>query len=272
MSIVLDGLTKRFAGQPVVDQLSLELTEGELFVLLGSSGSGKSTVLRLIAGLLAPDEGRILLHDRDVTTLPPQRRGVGFVFQNYSIFRHMTAAANIEFGLRIRGVSAAERAERREELLDIVGLGGLGGRFPHQLSGGQLQRVALARALAYRPAVLLLDEPFGALDARIRSQLRRSLRDIQKRLAVTTILVTHDQDEAFEVGDRIGVLDRGRLLEQGPASELYDRPRSLFVATFLGAGTVFVGRAENDVAGFGAFSLPIPADVPHENGARVQML
>ncbi len=272
MSIVLDRLTKRFAGQPVVDQLSLELTDGELFVLLGSSGSGKSTVLRLISGLLAPDEGRIVLHDRDVTALPPQKRGVGFVFQNYSIFRHMTAAKNIEFGLRIRGVPPAERAERREELLEIVGLGGLGRRLPHQLSGGQLQRVALARALAYRPAVLLLDEPFGALDAKIRSQLRRSLRDIQKKLSVTTILVTHDQDEAFEVGDRIGILERGRLLEHGNAVDLYDRPRSLFVATFLGAGTVLVGRAENDIASFGSFSLPIPDDVKHENGARVQML
>jgi ABC-type Fe3+/spermidine/putrescine transport system ATPase subunit/nucleotide-binding universal stress UspA family protein len=273
MSIVLDRLTKRFGGgQPIVDQLSLELNDGELFVLLGSSGSGKSTVLRLISGLTSPDSGRIVLHDRDVTDLPPQKRGVGFVFQNYSIFRHMTAARNIEFGLRIRGVAAPERARKREELLDLVGLGGLGKRFAHQLSGGQLQRVALARALAYGPAVLLLDEPFGALDAKIRSQLRRSFRDIQKQLSVTTILVTHDQDEAFEVGDRIGVLDRGRLLEQGNAIDLYERPRSLFVATFLGAGTVLVGRAESGIANFGGFSLPIPSDVPHENGARVQVL
>ncbi|HET7451966.1 MAG TPA: ABC transporter ATP-binding protein, partial [Thermoanaerobaculia bacterium] len=272
MSIVLDGLVKRFGRQPVVDQLTLELEEGELFVLLGSSGSGKSTVLRLVAGLLAPDAGRILLHDRDVTRLPPQQRGVGLVFQNYSIFRHMTAARNIEFGLRIRGVPAAERARRREELLDLVGLGGLGGRYADQLSGGQLQRVALARALAYSPAVLLLDEPFGALDARIRGQLRRSLREVQKRLSVTTILVTHDQDEAFEVGDRIGVLERGRLLEDGTAGTLYERPRTLFVATFLGGGTVVVGRADQGVAQFGAFALPIPDDVPHENGSRVLLM
>jgi len=272
MSIVLDGLAKRFGGQPVVDQLALELEDGEIFVLLGSSGSGKSTVLRLIAGLVAPDAGRILLHDRDVTRLAPQERGVGFVFQNYSIFRHMTAARNIEFGLRIRGVGAAERARRREELLELVGLGGLGGRYAHQLSGGQRQRVALARALAYSPAVLLLDEPFGALDAKIRSQLRRSLREVQKQLSVTTILVTHDQDEAFEVGDRIGVLERGRLLELGTAQVLYERPRTLFVATFLGGGTVVVGRAEEGVAKFGAFTLPIPDEVPHENGARVLLL
>ena len=272
MSILLDGLVKRFGRQPVVDQLTLEIRDGELFVLLGSSGSGKSTVLRLVAGLLAPDAGRILLHGRDVTRLPPQRRGVGLVFQNYSIFRHMTAARNIEFGLRIRGVPAAERARRREELLDLVGLGGLGGRYADQLSGGQLQRVALARALAYAPAVLLLDEPFGALDARIRGQLRRSLREIQKRLSVTTILVTHDQDEAFEVGDRIGVLERGRLLEHGTARALYERPRTLFVTTFLGAGTVVVGRADEGVAKFGAFALPIPDDVPHENGSRVLLM
>jgi len=272
MSIVLDRLTKRFGRLPVVDHVSLSLHPGELFVLLGSSGSGKSTILRLIAGLVAPDAGRVLLHDRDVTRLPPQKRGVGFVFQNYSIFRHMTVARNIEFGLRIRRVGADERARRREELLELVGLGGLGRRYPSQLSGGQLQRVALARALAYGPEVLLLDEPFGALDAKIRVQLRRSLREIQKQLGVTTILVTHDQDEAFDVADRIGVLDRGRLLEEGTARDLYERPRSLFVATFLGAGTVLVGRADRDRAEFGAFSLPIPPDVPHENGARVLVL
>ena len=272
MSIRLDGLTKRFGRQAVVDQVSLTLAPGELFVLLGSSGSGKSTILRLIAGLIAPDAGRVVLHDRDVTDLPPQKRGVGFVFQNYSIFRHMTVARNIEFGLRIRRVASAERARRREELLELVGLGGLGRRYASQLSGGQLQRVALARALAYGPEVLLLDEPFGALDAKIRMQLRRSLREIQKQLGVTTILVTHDQDEAFDVADRIGVLDRGRLLEEGTARDLYERPRSLFVATFLGAGTVLVGRADRDRAEFGAFSLPIPADVPHEDGARVLVL
>jgi sulfate transport system ATP-binding protein len=272
MSIVLDRLTKRFGRLPVVDQVSLSLDPGELFVLLGSSGSGKSTILRLIAGLVAPDAGRVVLHDRDVTRLPPQKRGVGFVFQNYSIFRHMTVARNIEFGLRIRRVGSDERARRREELLELVGLGGLGRRYPSQLSGGQLQRVALARALAYGPEVLLLDEPFGALDAKIRVQLRRGLREIQKQLGVTTILVTHDQDEAFDVADRIGVLDRGRLLEQGTARDLYERPRSLFVATFLGAGTVLVGRADRDRAEFGAFSLPIPPDVPHENGARVLVL
>jgi sulfate transport system ATP-binding protein len=272
MSILLERLTKRFAGHPVVDQVTVELHDGELFVLLGPSGSGKSTILRLIAGLVAPDEGRIVLKGRDVTALPPQRRSVGFVFQNYSIFRHMTAAQNIEFGLRIRKVDASERARRRERLLELVDLGGLGNRRPHQLSGGQLQRIALARALAYEPDILLLDEPFGALDAKIRVQLRRTLRTIQRELSVTTMLVTHDQEEAFEVGDRIGVVERGRLRDYGTPQDLYERPRSLFSATFIGAGAVLAGRAHGPVANFGTFSIPIPPEVPHEEGTRVRML
>jgi sulfate transport system ATP-binding protein len=240
--------------------------------LLGSSGSGKSTILRMIAGLTQPTSGRILLHGRDVTRLPPQERGTGFVFQNYSIFRHLTVAQNIEFGLRIRKVPREERTRRREQLLELAGLAGFGSRYPNQLSGGQQQRVALARALVYEPNVLLLDEPFGALDVKIRAQLRRILKEIQQRLAVTTILVTHDQDEAFELSDRIGVLERGKLLEVGPGESLYARPRSLFAATFLGAGTVLVGRAENGQARFGSLKLPIPPESPHDEGARVQLL
>ena len=272
MSIVLENITKRFGGQWVVDNVSLEVADKELFVLLGSSGSGKSTILRMIAGLTEPTGGTILLHGTDVTHLPPQKRGTGFVFQNYSIFRHMTVGENIEFGLRIRKSPREERTRRREQLLDLVGLAGLGGRYAHQLSGGQQQRVALARALAYEPDVLLLDEPFGALDVKIRSQLRRSLKEIQQRLGVTTILVTHDQEEAFELADRIGVLERGRLLEVGASEALYARPHSLFAATFLGAGTVLVGRASDGQAQFGPLSLPIPDDSPHEEGSRVQLL
>src|SRR6185503_13450651 len=191
---------------------------------------------------------------------------------NYSIFRHMSVSENIEFGLKIRKTSKEERVKRREQLLDIVGLAGLGSRYAHQLSGGQQQRVALARALVYEPDVLLLDEPFGALDVKIRAQLRRSLKEIQQRLGVTTILVTHDQEEAFELADRIGVLERGRLLEVGAGEDLYAAPRSLFTATFLGAGTVLVGRAQEGQARFGSLSLPISPSVPHEEGARVQLL
>jgi sulfate transport system ATP-binding protein len=272
LSIVLEQITKRFGNQWVVDNVSLEVTDKELFVLLGSSGSGKSTILRMIAGLSHPSAGRILLHGRDVTALSPQERGTGFVFQNYSIFRHMSVADNIEFGLRIRKVPRKERKRQREELLDLVGLAGLGRRYAHQLSGGQQQRVALARALVYEPNVLLLDEPFGALDVKIRAQLRRSLKEIQQRLGVTTILVTHDQEEAFELADRIGVLERGRLLEVGAGEALYAKPSSLFAATFLGAGTVLVGRAEQGQARFGPLSLPIPADAPHDEGDPVQLL
>ncbi|PYP82712.1 MAG: hypothetical protein DMF61_25605 [Blastocatellia bacterium AA13] len=272
MSIVLENLIKRFANQLVVDRLSLEVADGELFVLLGASGSGKSTVLRLIAGLEPPDEGRIMLYGVDVTNLAPQERGAGFVFQNYALFRHMTVAENIEFGLKVHRVKSKERAKRRDELLDLVGLAGLGRRYAHQLSGGQQQRVALARALAHKPKVLLLDEPFGALDVKIRAQLRRSLRAVQQQLGLTTILVTHDQEEAFELADRIGVVERGRLLEIGPPESLYTGPRSLFVSTFLGAGNVLVGRARNERAVFGSLSVPIPGEVPHDEGASVQML
>jgi sulfate transport system ATP-binding protein len=272
MSIVLEQITKRYGNQWVVDNVALEVADKELFVLLGSSGSGKSTILRMIAGLAEPTSGRILLHGRDVTYLTPQKRGTGFVFQNYSIFRHMSVGENIEFGLKIRKTPKAERARRRDELLELVGLAGLGSRYAHQLSGGQQQRVALARALAYEPDVLLLDEPFGALDVKIRAQLRRSLKEIQRRLGVATILVTHDQEEAFELADRIGVLENGRLLEVGDGEDLYDKPRTLFTATFLGAGTVLVGRAEAGRAHFGDLALPIPEDAPHDDGARVQLL
>ncbi len=272
MSIALDQLTKQYGGQTVVDRVTLKVSDGEFFVLLGPSGCGKSTVLRMIAGLSLPDGGRILLNGRDVTRLPPQQRGIGFVFQNYSVFRHMTVTENIEFGLKIRQKPLDERARRREELLDLVGLTEMGGRYADELSGGQQQRVALARALAYNPGVLLLDEPFGALDVRTRAQLRRSLKQIQRKLGVTTILVTHDQAEAFELADRIGVIDRGRLLEVGPPEALYACPTNLFTATFVGAGNVLVGQARNSEAQFGSLILPIPSDFPHEEGAPIILL
>jgi ABC-type Fe3+/spermidine/putrescine transport system ATPase subunit len=272
MSIRLEGLTKTYGGLAVVKDASLEVREGELFVLLGASGSGKSTVLRMIAGLAAPDSGRIWLRGRDVTDLPPQGRGIGFVFQNYSIFRHMSVGENVEFPLRIRRVAAAERARRREEILDRVGLGGFGHRRSDQLSGGQQQRVALARALVHEPSVLLLDEPFGALDVKIRGQLRRNLKELQRQLGVTAILVTHDQEEAFELGDRVGLMERGELLEVGEPEGLYARPRTLFGAAFLGAGTVLVGRARGGSARLGALALPIPPAVEHEEDARVRVL
>jgi len=273
MSILLTDLTKRFGSNLVVNKVSLEVNDGELFVLLGSSGSGKSTILRLIAGLSAPDSGRIELNGRDVTFLPPQVRGTGFVFQNYSIFRHMTVAENVAFGLRIRKLPLAEQQRRSDELLELVGLAGLGARYADQLSGGQQQRVALARALAYQPAVLLLDEPFGALDVKIRAQLRKSLKDIQRQLKVTTILVTHDQEEAFELADRIGVIERGHLIEVGSPEALYHRPRTEFVAAFIGGGNVLVGREDSGQIKLGSIMLPMPEDAPaHESGAPVRVL
>jgi sulfate transport system ATP-binding protein len=272
VSIVLEKIVKRFDGHVVVDECSLEVADRELFVLLGASGSGKSTVLRMIAGLTPLDGGKVLLHGRRVDGLPPQERGTGFVFQNYSLFRHMNVAENIEFGLRIRGRPREERARRRDELLEVIGLSGLGERYPSQLSGGQMQRVALARALAYEPAVLLLDEPFGALDVKIRAQLRQSVKAIQRTLGVTTILVTHDQDEAFELGDRIGVMERGRLLEVGRPEELYRAPRTEYVATFLGSGNVLSGRVEGGKIRLGSVRLDLPpyaTEIPPGNAVSI---
>jgi sulfate transport system ATP-binding protein len=262
MSILLDQLTKRYAGQPVVNRLSLEIPDGQFFVLIGPSGSGKSTVLRMIAGLNTVDQGRVLLHGRDVTHAPPQQRGVGFVFQHYALFRHMSVADNIEFALRVRRVAAPARRRRRDELLELVGLAGLGRRMPAQLSGGQQQRVALARALAHQPEVLLLDEPFGALDAKIRAELRRALRQIQTETRITTIFVTHDQDEAFELADRLGVMNFGRLLEVGPPAELYQRPQTEFVASFLGSGSLLAGHCSAGEVQVGPLRFPLNTQVP----------
>jgi len=273
MSIVLEELTKRYAGHPVVNGVSLEVADGEFFVLLGSSGSGKSTLLRMIAGLSEVDAGRVMLQGRDVTGLPPAKRGVGFVFQSYALFRGMSVAENVEFALSIRGVSRAERRRRRDELLELVGLAGLGGRMPRQLSGGQQQRVALARALAHNPEVLLLDEPFGALDAKVRLELRRTIREIQRELGITTIFVTHDQEEAFELADRLAVLSFGRLLEAGPPDELYLRPETEFVATFLGTANLMVG--EHTAAGvqLGPVQFPLTTRAEAADGSRrVQIL
>jgi sulfate transport system ATP-binding protein len=241
MSITLDQVTKRYQSHPVVNDVSLEIRQGEFLVLLGPSGSGKSTLLRAIAGLVEVDHGRVSLHGRDVTGIAARDRGVGFVFQHYALFRHMSVADNVEFALRVRRMRRSERVARRAELLKLVALEGMDERLPTQLSGGQQQRVAVARALAHRPEVLLLDEPFGALDAKIREELRRTIRQIQQELGVTTILVTHDQDEAFAMADRIGVMHQGRLLEVGSPDELYARPRTRFVATFLGAANLLLG-------------------------------
>src|SRR4026209_2681705 len=231
MSILLENVTKRYDQQTVVNNVSLEIKDGEFFVLLGSSGSGKTTVLNIIAGLTSAEQGHVSLHGRDVTDLPTQKRNIGFVFQNYALFEYMTVAENIEFGLQIRKVPKKDRQLKRDELLELVGLVGLGDRMPRQLSGGQQQRVALARALVVDPDVLLLDEPLGALDAKIRVDLRRSLKAIQRQLGVAAILVTHDQEEAFDLADRIGIMSYGRLVEAGTPRDLYLKPQTDFAAS-----------------------------------------
>lgn len=269
MSITLDQVTKRYQGSPVVNDVSLEVGEGEFYVLLGPSGSGKSTLLRAIAGLTGVDHGRIALHGNDVTHVSARQRGVGLVFQNYALFRHMTVGENIEFALKVRRMKAADRRERRKELLRLVALEGMDDRLPTQLSGGQQQRVAVARALAHKPPVLLLDEPFGALDAKIREELRRTIRQVQRELRITTVLVTHDQEEAFALADRIGVMNLGRLLESGQPDELYARPATRFVATFLGAANLLLARQTEQGIRFGA--TPVSARrVEKLDGTREQ--
>jgi sulfate/thiosulfate transport system ATP-binding protein len=232
--IAVNDVTKRFGDFLALDGVSLRVADGSLTALLGPSGSGKSTLLRVIAGLEWPDSGTIEIAGRDATAVPAQKRGIGFVFQHYAAFKHMTVRENVAFGLRVRKRPKAEIAAKVSELLRIVGLDGYQRRYPAQLSGGQRQRMALARALAVEPEVLLLDEPFGALDANVRAELREWLRRLHDEVHVTTVLVTHDQEEAMEVADRIVVLNHGRVEQDGPPRELYERPANPFVMSFLG--------------------------------------
>jgi sulfate transport system ATP-binding protein len=232
--IAVHDVAKAYGDFRALDDVSITVPEGSLTALLGPSGSGKSTLLRVIAGLEVPDAGRVVLDGADVTAVPPQRRGIGFVFQHYAAFKHMTVRDNVAFGLTIRRRPRAQVDARVDELLRVVGLEGFGRRHPSQLSGGQRQRMALARALAVEPSVLLLDEPFGALDANVRAELRRWLRRLHDEVPVTTVLVTHDQEEAMEVADRIVVLDGGRVQQEGTPREVYDTPANDFVMGFLG--------------------------------------
>ncbi len=232
--IAVEGVSKRFGDYVALDDVSIEVPDGSLTALLGPSGSGKSTLLRIIGGLESPDSGRILIQGTDATSVPPQRREIGFVFQHYAAFKHMTVRDNVAFGLSIRKRPKAEIAERVDELLRIVGLAGYAARYPNQLSGGQRQRMALARALAVEPRVLLLDEPFGALDAKVRAELREWLRRLHDEVHVTTLLVTHDQEEAMSIADHIAVMDNAKIEQIGSPRELYDAPSNPFVMGFLG--------------------------------------
>ncbi|OHU30531.1 sulfate/molybdate ABC transporter ATP-binding protein [Mycobacteroides franklinii] len=233
-AITVRGANKHYGDFAALDNIDFEVPSGSLTALLGPSGSGKSTLLRAIAGLDQPDTGTITINGRDVTGVPPQRRGIGFVFQHYAAFKHLTVRENVGFGLKIRKKPKAEIKEKVDNLLEVVGLSGFQTRYPNQLSGGQRQRMALARALAVDPEVLLLDEPFGALDAKVREDLRAWLRRLHEEVHVTTVLVTHDQAEALDVADRIAVLNKGRIEQVGSPDDLYDRPANSFVMSFLG--------------------------------------
>ena len=242
MRIDVQAVSKRFGDFTALERVTLEISEGSLSALLGPSGSGKSTLLRIIAGLETPDAGRVLIDDVDVTNTRPQERGIGFVFQHYAAFAHMSVRQNVAFGLLIRKRPRDEIRARVDELLSLVGLTTWAEQRPHQLSGGQRQRMALARALAVQPRVLLLDEPFGALDANVRADLRRWLRRLHDEQGVTTVLVTHDQEEAMEVADTIAVMNEGQIEQVGSPGEVYDQPASSFVMSFIGPTSTIDGR------------------------------
>lgn len=234
MTIGVQGISKRFKDFTALDNVTIDIEDGSLTSILGPSGSGKSTLLRVIAGLEHPDSGRVFIFGEDMTNLPPQKRGVGFVFQHYAAFKHMTVRENVAFGLKVRKRPKPEIRKRVDDLLELVQLNGFAGRYPGQLSGGQRQRMGLARALAVEPKVMLLNEPFGALDARVRQELRGWLRRLHDEVHVTTILVTHDQEESMEISDKVVVMNHGRIEQVGNPQELYDEPVNEFVMGFLG--------------------------------------
>src|SRR3982751_4081363 len=248
-AVRVKGLSKHFGEVRAVDDLDLEITDGEFFSMLGPSGSGKTTVLRLVAGFERPTAGRVLLGDEDVTDLPPHRRDVNTVFQDYALFPHMDVLTNVEYGLRVKGVDRKERRRRAEEALGSVRPEGFGKRRPTQLSGGQRQRVALARALVNRPKVLLLDEPLGALDLKLRREMQLELKQIQRDVGITFVFVTHDQDEALTMSDRIAVFNDGRIEQVGTPEQVYEQPSTPFVAGFVGTSNLLTGDVALDLVG-----------------------
>jgi sulfate transport system ATP-binding protein len=279
--IVVEHLDKRFGGFHAVKDVSFEAAEGAITALLGPSGSGKSTVLRMIAGLEQPDAGRVWVAGEELTDASVQERRLGFVFQHYALFRHMTVRQNVAFGLSVRRVDQRSQRDRVDELLSLVGLAPFGDRFPDQLSGGQRQRVALARALAPRPRVLLLDEPFGALDARVRQELRRWLDNLHRELGVTSLFVTHDQEEALELANEVVVMRGGEIEQIGSPQEIYNQPANPFVAGFVGAANVLRGHVWEGHVHFGrsavagAYHLPDGVDAqayvrPHDVAVRFE--
>ncbi|MEV0176249.1 ABC transporter ATP-binding protein [Streptomyces sp. NPDC050803] len=256
------GLRRSFGATLALDGLDLAVRPGELLALLGPSGCGKTTALRMLAGFEHPDAGAVLVDGDDVTDVPAHRRDAGMVFQSYSLFPHLDVLDNVAFGLRMRKVRTAERRARAAELLDLVGLADKGGRFPHQLSGGQQQRVALARALALRPRVLLLDEPLSALDAKVRLSLREEIRRLQQELGITTLFVTHDQEEALSMADRVAVMRAGRLEQCAAPAELYGRPATAFVAEFVGTMSRIPGSLKGSEVEVLGQRLPVDGEAP----------
>jgi sulfate transport system ATP-binding protein len=271
-AVSAEGISKRFGAASVLEDISFEVGEGEIIVLLGASGSGKTTILRIIAGLEMPDSGRVLLYGKDVTRLPSRERGVGVIFQSYALFPKMSVEQNIGYGLRLRKKPKAEIRKITDDLIGLVHLEEHRKKYPSQLSGGQQQRVAIARALAYNPKVLLFDEPFGALDAQIRARLRREIRALLRKIKVPSIFITHDQEEALELGDRIAVLNKGRLEQIGTPFDVYNKPSTEYVATFLGAANLLLGIIHEGKFEAEEISLTIEADPKVRDGQSVKLV
>jgi sulfate transport system ATP-binding protein len=267
------GVSKSYRGTRVLEDIDFDVAEGESLVLLGASGSGKTTILRIIAGLDEPDTGRVLLHGKDVTELPARERGVGVIFQAYALFPRMTVEQNIGYGLRIRGRPRKEIREAVNGLIELVHLVEHRTKFPSQLSGGQQQRVAIARTLAYNPQVLLFDEPFGALDAQTRVRLRREIKSLLRQVNVPAIFITHDQEEALELGDRIAVLNAGRLEQIGTPDQVYNRPETEYVATFLGAANLMLGVVSRSAVEIGTARIPAEEEAAaYRDGQAVKLV
>ena len=267
--VTLTGLRKFYGGVPVIHDLSARIANGALVSLLGPSGSGKTTVLRIIGGFVPADAGTVVLDGRDITDLPPNRRNIGMVFQSYGLFPHMTVLDNVAYGLRMRKVPPGERSDRIREVLHMVRLGGLEQRYPGQLSGGQQQRVAIARAVVLRPALLLLDEPLSNLDAKLREEMRHEIRQLQQETHLTTLFVTHDQDEALAISDEVIVMNAGRIEQAGTPNQIYETPETLFIARFVGQSNLLEGRVDaGDFVTENGWRFPI-GDTTASGAARI---